>query len=102
MTDAINYEKLYSELIEALGYDTNAVKDHNSHEKVIKVAKILRRVAVTMQTSTPETSGALFVCGFGGKTDSMGLPEHINICPTSSMAGSAVYTKTREYSEPGW
>lgn len=99
MTD---YEKLYFDLVEALGYNPDNVKSNGLQEKSIEAAKILRRVAITMQTQTPETSGALFLCGIGGERDDFGLPEYIDICPMYGLQGIAVYQKIREYSEPGW
>jgi len=97
-----DYEKLYFDLVNALGYETDAIIEQNKTDNVIAVAKVLRRVAVTMQTQTPETSGALFLCGIGGDRDSYGLPEYIEICPTYGLQGVAMYKKFREYSEPGW
>lgn len=100
-----NYELMYKEIVEALGYDNIDISNENTdeeHDKRVKVAQILRRVAVTMQTSIPEQSGAMFICGFGGEYDDMGLPERIHVCPTYGLAGTAIYTKTTEYSEPGW
>jgi hypothetical protein len=102
MTQNIDYEKLYFELVTELGYNPKTVMDDNLQEKSIQAAKILRRVAVTMQTQTPEKTGALFLCGLGGERDSYGLPEYIEICPTYGMQGVAMYKKFREYSEPGW
>lgn len=97
-----NYEKLYDELVSALGYDSERVKKENLQNKAIEAAKILRRVAVTMQTYNSEQSGALFVCGIRGEHDSMGLPEYLDVCPTFGMQGIAVYKKFKDYSEPGW
>lgn len=100
----IDYKVMYEELVEALGYDVN-IADSNlttDHDNKVKVAKILRRVAVTMQTHTPESSGALYLCGIGGSKDDMGLPEYVHICPTYGLQGVAVYQKVKDYSEPGW
>ena len=52
--------------------------------------------------SAAEKTGAFFICGKGGDTDSMGLPEHIFICPTYGLDGMAMYTKSKEYSAPEW
>lgn len=102
MTQNIDYEKLYFALVAELGYNPQTVMDDNLQEKSIQAAKVLRRVAVTMQTQTPEKTGALFLCGIGGERDVYGLPEYIEICPTYGMQGVAMYKKFREYSEPGW
>jgi hypothetical protein len=97
-----DYEKLYCDLIEALGYDPENVKLYELQEKTIEAAKILRRVAITLQTTQPEKSGALFICGIGGEKDRFGLPEYLDVCPMFGLQGVAVYKKYREYDEPGW
>jgi hypothetical protein len=102
MNEEPDYKTLYFQLVEALGYDKDNVVSNELQEKSIEAAKILRRVAIAMQTSSPEQSGALFICGIGGNKDDLGLPDTLSVCPTYGMAGSATYTKTREYSEPGW
>jgi hypothetical protein len=102
MTDVIDYKTLFYELVDAIGYDPETVVKDCRQSDVIAAAKILRRVAVTMQTQTPEKTGALFLCGVGGERDDMGLPERIHICPTYGLAGTATYTKTTDYNEPGW
>ena len=50
--------------------------------------------------STPEKTGAFFICGEGGERDSMGLPEMIMVCPAYGLDGFAMYTKTQDYSQP--
>ena len=45
---------------------------------------------------------AYFICGEGGEKDSMKLPTTILICPAIGLDGLAVYTKTRDYSAPGY
>lgn len=52
--------------------------------------------------SSPEKSGAYFICGEGGEKDDMGLPEFISVCPTYGLDGMAMYKKHRDYSAPGW
>ena len=52
--------------------------------------------------SSPEKSGAYFICGEAGEKDSMGLPEHILICPTMGLDGIAKYTMSKPYSAPEW
>jgi hypothetical protein len=52
--------------------------------------------------SSPEKSGAYFICGEVGTKDTMGLPEHILICPSYGADGMAMYTKSKEYSAPEW
>ena len=52
--------------------------------------------------SSPEKSGAYFICGEGGEKDEMGLPEFISVCPTYGLDGFAYYKKHTKYSAPGW
>ena len=52
--------------------------------------------------SSPEKSGAYFICGEGGGKDDMGLPEFISVCPTYGLDGMAMYKKHRDYSAPEW
>ena len=49
-----------------------------------------------------ERTGLFFICGEAGDKDSMGLPEKIFVCPSYGLDGFAVYTKTGDYSAPGW
>jgi hypothetical protein len=60
-----------------------------------KLKGILRKVF-------PEKSGDIFICGIGGETDSVGLPETIYICPAYGLDGFASYKKAGEYSGPEW
>lgn len=52
--------------------------------------------------SSPEKSGAFFICGEAGEKDHLGLPESILVCPTYGLDGMAMYTKTKDYSAPEW
>ena len=52
--------------------------------------------------SSPEKSGAYFICGEGGEKDEMGLPEFISVCPTYGLDGFAYYKKHTKYTAPGW
>ena len=52
--------------------------------------------------SSPEKSGAYFICGEGGEKEDMGLPEFISVCPTYGLDGMAMYKKHRDYSAPEW
>jgi hypothetical protein len=52
--------------------------------------------------SSPEKSGAYFICGEGGEKDDMGLPDRIFVCPSYGLDGMAMYKKEKEYSAPGW
>ncbi len=65
-------------------------------QRLIKAyEKILRHVF-------PERSGMYFISGESGQKDAMGLPEYVTICPEYGCDGFAVYTKTSEYTAPGW
>lgn len=52
--------------------------------------------------SSPEKSGAYFICGEGGEKDELGLPEFISVCPTYGLDGFAYYKKHTDYSAPEW
>ena len=86
----------YIELVEAMGMDPAIVK----HQDVIAVAKMLLKVKTAMIHAKPEKSGGYFITGEAGEKDVSGLPERIFICPTMGLAGFAVYSKTKDYSEP--
>jgi len=65
-------------------------------ELVSKYQKIL------IHASPERFSGVYFICGQLGETDDMGLPEHITVCPAHGLDGFAVYSKTKDYTAPGW
>jgi hypothetical protein len=65
-------------------------------ELVAKYQKII------LHASPDKFEGVYFICGQMGGTDGMGLPEHITVCPAYGLDGFAVYTKTRDYTAPGW
>lgn len=46
--------------------------------------------------------GVYFICGEGGEKDPMGLPLKISVCPAYGLDGFAIYTKTSDYSAPGY
>ena len=52
--------------------------------------------------SSPEKSGAFFICGEGGEKDDMGLPDRIFVCPSYGLDGMAMYKKEKDYSAPEW
>jgi hypothetical protein len=45
---------------------------------------------------------AYFICGESESKDEMNLPEQIFICPAYGLEGSAIYTKTADYSAPSY
>ena len=52
--------------------------------------------------SSPEKSGAYFICSEGGEKDYMGLPDRIFVCPSYGLDGMAMYKKEKDYSAPEW
>jgi hypothetical protein len=52
--------------------------------------------------SSPEKSGAYFICGEAGEKDKLGLPDGILVCPTYGLDGFAYYKKAKDYTSPGW
>ncbi len=46
--------------------------------------------------------GVYFICGEGGVKDNMNLPEKLLVCPAYGLDGFAIYTKTSDYSAPGY
>ena len=65
-------------------------------EKLRKVYKMARHL------TAEKLEGVFFICGEGGTKDDMGLPEKIMVCPAYGLDGFAVYTKTSNYSAPGY
>lgn len=96
------YEDKYKELVNALGYDVDAIDIHDMHETLLKVVSTLQKVKTAMITSKPETFPSLFITGMTGHIDDLGMPDYLTICPHFGMAGFAVYKKEKSYSEPGW
>lgn len=50
----------------------------------------------------PSKYNFYFVCGDMGNKDEMGLPEKLLVCPAEGLDGFAVYSKTKDYTAPGW
>lgn len=63
---------------------------------------LFEKLKTIWKHSSPERTGAFFVCGEGGERDSMGLPEMIMVCPAYGLDGFAIYKKTTDYSAPEW
>lgn len=97
-----DYKKRYEELVDAMGYQVDSFEDDEMHEKLLKAAQALLRVKTAMLTSSPETSGTLFITGITGEKDEMGLPEYISVCPKYGLDGFAFYKKATDYSSPGY
>jgi hypothetical protein len=64
-------------------------------DKVQKFERILSKLL-------PEKTGDFFICGNSEEKDELGLPNKILICPSYGSDGFAIYTKTTDYSAPGY
>ena len=64
--------------------------------------ELFRRLKKIWLHSVPEKSGLYFICGEAGEKDEVGLPESILVCPSYGSDGMAMYTKTKDYSAPGY
>lgn len=65
--------------------------------------RALRKVQTMVKhLSAEKLQGVYFICGEAGDKDSMGLPQKIFVCPAYGSDGFAVYTKTGDYSAPGY
>lgn len=64
--------------------------------------ELFQKLLKIWKHGSAEKTGAFFICGEAGSKDSMGLPEHILICPSYGLDGMAMYTKSKEYSAPEW
>jgi hypothetical protein len=66
------------------------------YNSVFQLSRVYYLIAAVKGVAEP------FICGVGGNRDSMGLPEYLQVCPFTGLAGVALYKKTVEYSEPGY
>jgi hypothetical protein len=64
--------------------------------------KLFEKLKTIWIHSQPEKSQQFFICGQGGEKDSLGLPKIILVCPAYGSDGFAIYTKTSDYSAPGY
>jgi hypothetical protein len=64
-------------------------------DKVQKFERILSKLL-------PDVSGDFFICGQSEDKDDVGLPSKILVCPSYGSDGFAIYTKTTDYSAPGY
>jgi len=63
----------------------------------------LRKVhTMVRHLSAEKLQGVYFICGEGGDKDDVGLPKSIFVCPAYGSDGFAVYTKSSDYSAPGY
>lgn len=70
-------------------------------DKEYQQYRILRKIYLHSKLAE-EFPDLYFICGEAGEKDSMGLPDHIMVCPSCGLDGMAMYTKTTEYSAPGY
>lgn len=78
--------------LEKLSQNSLTEKEHKQFELLKKA----------FQHLYPEKTDLYFICGESGEKDSVGLPEHILVCPTYGSDGVAMYTMSKPYSAPGW
>ena len=64
--------------------------------------QLFQKLLKIWKHSSPEKTGAYFICGEGGEKDEMGLPEFVSVCPTYGLDGTVMYKKHTDYSAPGW
>lgn len=62
---------------------------------------MLTKFATIVQHATADRSGVYFICG-GTEAKEDGLPMKIMVCPAYGLDGFAWYTKSSEYSAPGY
>ena len=63
----------------------------------------LRRIKTAVKHIMAEKlEGVYFICGESQNKDNMGLPDKISVCPSYGLDGFAIYTKTSDYSAPGY
>ena len=67
-----------------------------------ELEKLRRAHTMVRHLSAEKLEGVFFICGEAGAKDDMGLPEKIMICPAYGLDGFAVYTKTSNYTAPGY
>jgi N-acetylglutamate synthase-like GNAT family acetyltransferase len=72
------------------------------YEEVLLLRKKVQKYETILKHAMAEKTGVFFICGAGGEKDNMGLPERINVCPAYGLDGMAQYTKSKDYSAPGW
>ena len=63
----------------------------------------LRKVhTMVRHMAADKLQGVYFICGEGREKDSMGLPQKLLVCPAYGLDGFAIYTKSSDYSAPGY
>ena len=57
---------------------------------------------IVIHASAEKREDIYFICGQMGPMDEMRLPAKILVCPAFGLDGFAVYSKTQDYSAPGY
>jgi hypothetical protein len=70
--------------------------------EINRLETLVAKLTTLIASAAPAKIAGLFVCGSGGETDNMGLPDFIMVCPTFGLDGMCIYKKHGEYSAPGW
>ena len=78
----------------------HAVESYEGEIKALRDENV--RLKTMIRHAIADRTGVYFICGEGGTRDSNGLPPMIMVCPAIGSDGFAMYTKTTEYSQPGY
>ena len=76
------------------------MSDVESYEGELKALR--KSYEILRHIMSEKLEGVYFICGEGGEKDSMNLPKTILVCPAYGLDGFAIYTKTSDYSAPGY
>lgn len=91
-----DYEKLYKELIDTLGYNSEVVIRDDLHQKIIERIKKLEKLDMIFKTTHPDLSGSFFICGASKFQSEDNLPEFVHICPSYGVEWAKIYKKIEE------
>lgn len=103
--DILKALEVTKELMERASYDDNALSGPEIYipvEDLKHIDATLNAILSLVKESNFEQSGSPFICGSAGKPDRFGLHDTYFICPTYGLDGMAVYTRTKDYSAPGY
>lgn len=84
-------------MIEALREKISLSKEFNEAEK----RRLLACLNIVYLFLNEKSEGP-FICGHGGSIDDQGLPDRLYVCPKHGLDGFAQYSKTTDYSAPGY
>jgi hypothetical protein len=87
---------------EDVSYMVSALEEAYDNILTDKEQALFEKLKKIWIHSSPEKSGAYFICGEAGEKDGMGLPDGILVCPTYGLDGVAYYKKEKDYSAPEW